>query len=104
MLESAILELGRTGKGVQKLIEILQSKKLKRGRAEAALALGAVGGEKAVSELFGALEDRDPWVRYSADKALRSLKSVTEMFCDWIYATKMSRKRGVKRWKEILGR
>ena len=88
LLEIACIELGRLGdpKAIETLIKILKSD-ASSGRAEAALALGAIAGREAIDALVAALEDpKDGWVRFCAYEALRKLSGQDHM-CDWIFGT-----------------
>jgi HEAT repeat protein len=101
LLEIACIELGRLGdpKALETLIRILKSDAT-GGRAEAALALGAIAGREAIDALVAALEDpKDGWVRFCAYEALRKL-SGQDHLCDWIFGQPGSRSRAVARYKD----
>ncbi len=69
------------------------------GRAETALALGAVGGKKILARLIGALLDRDPWLRFCAYRALKAL-SGQDFCCDWLYGPEATIRRTTRKWKD----
>ncbi len=104
LLEVAAIELGRLGDpaAVPVLKKILASE-ADGGRAEALLALGAIGGPEAVDAVVAALDDpRDGWVRYSAYVAAKRL-SGQDHFADWIFGTAMDRAKCVAKYRELLG-
>ncbi len=105
LLETLLIECGRGGgeKATTLLLELLRDRKSPKGRAEAALALGAIGGEKAVAELLVALEDPDGWLRYCAYVSLKTL-SGQDHFVDWIFGTKRARRDFVEKYKEWAAR
>jgi len=98
--ESLLLECGRTGSKavVPYLASVLRDPKRSAGRAEAALALGAIGGPEAVSALLLALEGDDPWMRFCAYRSLKTL-SGKDHFADWIFGSKADRARAAWNYK-----
>ncbi len=88
LLETLLVECGRGAgeKAVDLLVKILKDRAKPAGRAEAALALGGIGGKPAVEALLATLEDPDGWVRYCAYLSLKHL-SAQEYFTDWIFAS-----------------
>lgn len=104
LLEIACIELGRLAdpKALPALIAILKSDAT-GGRAEAALALGAIAGREAIEALVRGLEDpTDGWVRFCAYEALRKLSNQDHP-CDWIFGSPSSRSRAVAQYKEWAG-
>lgn len=104
LLEIACIELGRLQdpKALPALIAILKSDAT-GGRAEAALALGAIPGREAIEALVAALEDpKDGWVRFCAYEALRKL-SDKDHPCDWIFGSAASRSRAAAHYREWAG-
>ncbi|MHC4606848.1 MAG: HEAT repeat domain-containing protein [Planctomycetota bacterium] len=101
--ESLIIECGRPQdeEAVSFLTRVLSGDK--PGRAEAAFALGNIGGKAAVDALMAALEDEnDGWVRYGAYCSLTKI-SGQSYFCDWIFYKKKSREPYVEAYKDWFG-
>lgn len=105
VLENAITELGylHDAGSVQKLADILKGTS-HRGRGEAALALGEIGGKEALTALVAALEDKDGWIRMCAFLSLRKLSGKTDKDFehDWLFPAKGEQEKGVKVWKTWL--
>jgi HEAT repeat protein len=101
LLESLVVELGRTGEaaGAATLVGVLTKSRAPQGRAEAALALGAVGGREAIDALCGALDDPDGWVRYCAYRSLKA-QSGADHFCDWIFGDKGHRQKAAEAYRD----
>ncbi len=100
ILQAALLEIGRLGTdaaGGVLLARLADVNQL--GRAETALALGAVGGKKILARLIGALLDRDPWLRFCAYRALKAL-SGQDFCCDWLYGPEATIRRTTRKWKD----
>jgi HEAT repeat protein len=86
LLETLVIECGRGSKAADALAKILKNAKKPPGRAEAALALGAIGGKTAVDGLLGVLDDPDGWVRFCAYLSLKRI-SGQDFFLDWIFSS-----------------
>jgi len=100
ILQTALLELGRTAK--DKVLPFLLARLADTralGRAEAALALGAIGGKKVIARLIGALGDRDPWIRFCAYRSLRRLTQA-DHFCDWLFGSRQQIGKAIAQWKK----
>lgn len=103
LLEVAAIELGRLGDpgAVPTLVKILRSG-AGGGRAEACLALGALGGPEASQAVIAALEDpKDGWVRYNAWVAAKKLSGI-DASVDWIFGSAADRGKAVAKYKEWL--
>lgn len=94
LLETLVIELGRTGStdGREILTSVLTRSKTPQGRAEAALALGAIPGKDVDDVLLGALDDKDGWVRFCAARALAK-RSEIDPTCDWIFGDAEHRRK-----------
>jgi HEAT repeat protein len=102
LLETLIVELGRTGEAVAAptLIAILVKTAMPQGRPEAALALGGVRTKEGIALLLRSIEDDpDGWVRYCAYKSLKAI-SKEDHVCDWIFGDKAHRSKLVEKYKE----
>lgn len=97
LLEVATLELGRTGD--EAAIDTLAG----LGTAEAALALGSIGGPKALPPLLKLLESEDGWTRYCAYKALKHVTG-KDYVCDWVFGDAKSREEATRRYREAVNR
>ncbi len=104
-LEIAAVELGRAlDPGViPTLIKILRSR-AGGGRAEAALALGALGGRDATEALVAGLTDPvNGWVRFNCYRALRALSGINH-YDDWLFLPPPALRPHIERyqrwWKE----
>ncbi len=105
LLEIACIELGRKAdpKGLPALLAVLRSE-AGGGRAEAALALGAIGGTEAVEALLSALDDpKDGWLRFCAYQSLKKL-SGRDHFCDWIFGGAAARRSALASYKQWAGK
>ena len=101
LLESAILELGRTGdeKAVSLFIEILKAD-MPNGSPEAALALGVHRTKEVVSTLISTLRDcPQGWTRFCAYRSLKNL-SGEDFFCDWIFGSESTRESEIAEYEE----
>jgi len=105
LLETLAIELGRTGSadGLDILKTVLTKSRVPQGKAEAALAIGAIAGKDADAALVAALEDKDGWVRYCAYRALAT-RSGQDHFCDWIYGDNEHRRKPTESYKAWLGK
>ncbi|MGE3851541.1 MAG: HEAT repeat domain-containing protein [Planctomycetota bacterium] len=84
LFETAVLELGRTAdpRAVPLLLDVLRAR-LPGGSPEAAVGLGNFKYRSAAAGLIDALMSSDPWLRFCAWRALKTLS--TEDWCvDWI--------------------
>ena len=70
-------------------------------RPEAAIALGGIGGRPALARLIALLSDHDPFVRFNAYRALRTLANA-DHFADWIFGEARSHVRAIRGWKTWL--
>lgn len=106
ILETACWMIGATGDrdGIPLLKKVLSEKRLGGARAEAALALGAIGDKASVDILVELLDDDDGWLRYNAYLALRNaLKGLAPAeggFADWLYGPKSERDEAAAKWRE----
>ncbi len=100
IVEVALLEIGRTGS--LKAAPLLVSRATgggRFGRAEAVLALGAIGGKRVIRHLIERLGDQDAWVRFCAYRSLRQITDA-DFFCDWIFGSGTSSIQAtVKQWR-----
>jgi len=99
-LEVAVVELGRTldPAAVPQLAKILRSR-AGGGRAEAALALGAIGGRDALEALIAALQDPvNGWVRFNAYRALRQATGVNH-FDDWMFLPPVALRPTIEKYR-----
>jgi HEAT repeat protein len=103
LLETLIIELGRTGSpSAQKTLKtILARGAPPQGKAEAALALGAIPGKEVSALLLDLLDDKDGWVRYCAYRALRQ-RSEQDHFCDWVFGDVEHRKKAASAYRAWL--
>ncbi|MFC1706299.1 HEAT repeat domain-containing protein, partial [Planctomycetota bacterium] len=100
ILEVSLMILGAKGdKGALSLLKNLARDRNAPARAEAVLALGRTPG--GVKELVQFLDDRDPWVRYAAFRALREATGANH-FADWLYGKKSKLRRAVEQWEETV--
>lgn len=104
LLEVALLELGRTGHPDALPVLLAQLRPGQPARAEAALALGTIGGPKVIKTLLALLTDPLPWTRFSAYRALRALtrKQAEPEEADWLTARPAALKAARKRWQQRL--
>ncbi len=101
LLETSILELGRTGyeKAMDLFIKILQAD-MPNGSPEAALALGVFKKKAAAAALLKTLEDsKDGWARFCAYKALKMM-SGEDHFTDYIFGSKDRREDQIAFYKD----
>lgn len=100
LCETAVVELGRLEDvgSFQVLKEIVDDLSAP-GRVEAALGLGNLKVKEACDVLITLLDDKKPWVRYSAYRALRTI-SGEDHFADWIFGKRSSWSQAVTGWKE----
>jgi HEAT repeat protein len=83
VIEQLVIELGelKDPAAFPLLVDILRSDG--RGRAEACVAIGKIGGERAVRHLLRVLNDSDGWVRFVAARVLQEI-SGRELHIDWM--------------------
>jgi HEAT repeat protein len=101
LLEVALLEAGRGG-AIELLLRQLE-RDAAHGRPHAALALGAIQRPEVAPRLVELLEDREPFVRLMAYRALRNL-SGEDHSCDWIWGEPADRNKTVASWKAWLAK
>jgi HEAT repeat protein len=102
LLETVLIELGRTkSKRAGEALAMILADGTSAGRAEAALGLGAIGGNRAMRALVAGLEDKDGWVRWACYAGLHALTG-KEFFCDWIDDRGRGRDEAVRKWKEFV--
>ncbi|MCD4657133.1 MAG: HEAT repeat domain-containing protein, partial [Planctomycetes bacterium] len=103
LLETAILELGRTGdeKAIDLFMDILKAD-MPNGSPEAALALGVHLKPEVIQTLIATLRDcSQGWTRFCAYRALKNL-SDKDYFCDWIFGSKSVRERRLSGYEDWL--
>ncbi len=103
LLETAILELGRTGdaKAIDLFTSILKAD-MPNGSPEAALALGVHLNKEVVQTLIATLRDcTQGWTRFCAYRALKNL-SGEDHFCDWIFGSKSVRESRIADYESWL--
>jgi HEAT repeat protein len=101
LVETLLLECGRAGTPAARdlLLAALDDRPRPHGRAEAALALGAIGGARAVEALLKALEDPDGWVRHAAYVSLKAI-SGQDWFVDWIFSSVEECRKQGRRYRD----
>ncbi|HKJ17043.1 MAG TPA: HEAT repeat domain-containing protein [Xanthomonadales bacterium] len=74
--DDAAHRLGKRGDpvAVPYLEKLARDSSSTHARQQSILALGKIGGERALQALFGTLEDEDEWIRYSSISALDQFK------------------------------
>jgi len=101
-LEIAVCELGRAmdPAAVPTLIRILRTR-AGGGRAEAALALGAIGGKDAINALVsaGLMDPVNGWVRFNAQRALRRLSGLN-VVDEWLFLPPIALKPSIEKYRE----
>lgn len=101
LIREAVRELGRTRNSdeVKTLSKIMNTSE-HPAKAEAAQALGVIGGPEAVSVLLREIDNKDSWVRFCCDRALERIigKSVE---CDFIFGSTKEIATGIHEWKDI---
>jgi HEAT repeat protein len=99
-LEQLVIELGELkSEAAIPMLQDLMECRGARGRAEACVALGKIGGNAAVKLLVERLEDGDGWVRFVAARVLSEI-SRREFRCDWIYGSEAARSAAAERVRE----
>jgi HEAT repeat protein len=100
-IEQMLIELGelKDPKAMPMLLDILRSP-TSRGRAEACVALGKMGGLDAILHLIDFAEDTsDGWVRFVAARVVSEIAR-REFRCDWINGDPEDRAKAVKKMRE----
>jgi HEAT repeat protein len=99
LLETLVIELGRAGSAdALPLLKRVASHRFVPGRAEAALALGAIPGKEADELLVAALSDADGWTRFCAYRALVT-RTGRDHFCDWIFGDAEHRRKATEAYR-----
>jgi len=101
LFETVVVELGRLAEAesASELVKVLQDPS-GPGRVEAALALGNHPTRAVTDALIAALEDKEPWVRYSAYRSLKKISTGETHFADWLFdQSRPRRAEAVKAWQ-----
>jgi len=104
LVETLAIELGRLAapaEALPVLRRILAPAKPVPGRAEAALAVGAIAGKEADALLVEALLNTDGWTRFCAYRALLK-RGAPDHACDWIFGDVEHRRRPTEAYRKWL--
>jgi HEAT repeat protein len=98
LYETAVVELGRLGDvGSLGVLRGILEGNGGPGRPEAALGLGNLPVQEACDALISRLDDDEPWVRYSAYRALKKI-SGESFFADWLFGKAAATATAIESW------